>query len=149
MLKYDYRHGDHYVYCDISGFKVHASETRMTWDGLRVRKEDWDYRHPQDFVKGQAYRQNVQNPRPEPEDDTTDTQTTLSGDEATGQTVISVSSTNRIAAGDSITIYLDNDQTHTSTVDSIGSGTVTISTALPSPASSGNHVSTLTNGVSL
>ncbi len=62
--KYTYVHGAHNVVCDVSGFKVKSTETRMTWDGLRVRESDWDPRHPQDFVRGKAYKQTVTNPRP-------------------------------------------------------------------------------------
>ena len=47
-----YKYGDHLVQCDYSGFICHASETKMTWDGFRVRKDFWEPRHPQDFVRG-------------------------------------------------------------------------------------------------
>ena len=60
---------DHNVICDRSGFKVPASQTRMQWNGLRVRIKDWEPRHPQDFVRGKADKQAVPNPRP----DSTDT----------------------------------------------------------------------------
>lgn len=30
------------------------SESKKTWDGLRVCPEDYEPRHPQDFVKGRA-----------------------------------------------------------------------------------------------
>ena len=64
----EYVHGDHNVICDRSGFKVKASQTRMEWNGLRVRIEDWEPRHPQDFVRGRADRQTVADARPEPTD---------------------------------------------------------------------------------
>lgn len=60
-----YRHGDHNVICDQSGFKVKASQTMKRWDGMRVRITDWEPRHPQDFVKGKRDRQAVSDPRPE------------------------------------------------------------------------------------
>jgi hypothetical protein len=44
--------GDWNVICDRTGFKVKASQTRETWDGLRVRKESWEPRQPQDYVRG-------------------------------------------------------------------------------------------------
>jgi hypothetical protein len=56
--------GDYYVVCDRTGFRVPASKTRMTWDGLRVWDEVWEPRHPQDFVRGVPDRQTVPNPRP-------------------------------------------------------------------------------------
>lgn len=40
------------VICDISGFKVKASETVLRWDGLRVIKRFCEERQPQDFVRG-------------------------------------------------------------------------------------------------
>ena len=51
MSNRTYKHGDHLVQCDYSGFVCHASETRMTWDGWRVLKRFWEPRHPQDFVR--------------------------------------------------------------------------------------------------
>jgi hypothetical protein len=36
-----------------------------TWDGLFVCRDDWETRHPQDFVRGRKDIQNVPNPRPE------------------------------------------------------------------------------------
>ena len=64
--KYDFVLGDYQVICDRCGFKVRASQTRMTWDNLRVCKRDWEPRHPQDFKRGRVDKQNVPNPRPEP-----------------------------------------------------------------------------------
>jgi hypothetical protein len=63
-----YRAGDHLVLCDRCGFKMYASQTRKTWDGLRVCEKDWEPRHPQDFVRGKVDKQAVTDPRPEPED---------------------------------------------------------------------------------
>lgn len=57
--------GDFNRICDLSGFKVKASETRLQWDGLIVRKESFDSRHPQDFVKGKRDNQTVPRARPE------------------------------------------------------------------------------------
>lgn len=64
----DYRPGDHYVICDVCGFKLRSTETRMRWDKLRVCEKDWEPRHPQDFVRGKRDRQRVPNPRPEATD---------------------------------------------------------------------------------
>ena len=47
----DYKHGDYNVVCDRSGFKCKRSECRETWDGYLVRKDFWEPRHPQDFVR--------------------------------------------------------------------------------------------------
>lgn len=63
-----YEHGSHNVQCDRSGLKVKRSECRMQWDGLLVRKEDWEPRHPQDFVRAKADNQTVRDARPEATD---------------------------------------------------------------------------------
>ena len=49
-----YKHGDWNAICQICGFKFKASELRMEWDNLRVCRECWSPRQPQDFVRGVA-----------------------------------------------------------------------------------------------
>lgn len=58
--------GDFYRICDRTGFKVRASRTKKQWNGYIVRKESWEARHPQDFVKGVADHMAVPEPRPRP-----------------------------------------------------------------------------------
>lgn len=60
--------GDPWVICDRTGFKVRRSQTKVTWDGLRVWKKYWWPRHPQDFVRALPERQTVRDARPEPTD---------------------------------------------------------------------------------
>lgn len=48
----EYKPGDYYCVCDYSGFKIRRSEARMTWRGYLVRKDFWEPRQPQDFVRG-------------------------------------------------------------------------------------------------
>lgn len=60
--------GDFWRICDRCGFKKRASQTFRTWDGLYVCAEDFETRHPQDFVRGRKDIQNVPNPRPEAAD---------------------------------------------------------------------------------
>lgn len=147
--KYNYKHGDYNVIDDRSGFKVKASETRREWTGSRVRASDWEARHPQDFVRAKGDIQRVPDPRPGATDKSTETATTLSADEATGQTVLSVTATGGFEVGDPIVIHLDTNETHLSTIASFDASTVTISTPIPSKASSGNAVSVFTNRVTL
>lgn len=64
----NYRHGDHNVICDYSGFKFKRSECRYTWDGFLVNKRFWEPRHPQDFVKVRGEQQSVPDTRPEESD---------------------------------------------------------------------------------
>jgi hypothetical protein len=69
------------------------------------------------------------------------TDTTLSGAEAAGQTVLSMTSIVGFANGDHVGIVLDNGQMHMTTINGVpGGGTITILVALPSAAASGNAV---------
>lgn len=63
-----YSHNDYNVICDRCGFKIKRSMARLTWDHLVVCPEDWEPRHPQDFVRGRKDKQSVPIARPEPED---------------------------------------------------------------------------------
>lgn len=60
--------GDYNIVCDFSGFKIKRSEARKTWDGYLVKKEFWEPRQPQDFVRGKKDNQSVAIARPEQED---------------------------------------------------------------------------------
>lgn len=44
------------------------SELRREWSGLRVCRDCWDPRHPQEAVRAKPDRQYVRNPAPEPAD---------------------------------------------------------------------------------
>ena len=59
------RRGSHNVQCDLSGFKCKVEETRKMWNGLRVRKDFWEPRHPQDKLRMYEDNQRVPDPRPE------------------------------------------------------------------------------------
>jgi hypothetical protein len=41
---------DHLITCDKSGFVCKISEARLQWNGMLVRKDFWEARHPQDFL---------------------------------------------------------------------------------------------------
>lgn len=66
------------------------------------------------------------------------TRTTISADEAAGQTIISVTSETGMIVADKIGIVLDDGSLHWSTISSLA--TLTIANALPSAAASGNSV---------
>jgi hypothetical protein len=57
--------GNFWRCCDVCGFNYRASETTKRWDGLIVCREDYEPRHPQDFVRGRKDVQAIPNPRPE------------------------------------------------------------------------------------
>ena len=46
-----YQPGNHWVVCQVCGFHLRSKEARRRWDGLIVCPEDWEARHPQDFVR--------------------------------------------------------------------------------------------------
>ena len=41
------------------GRKYKSNEIRKRWDGLLVCDEDWEPRHPQDFVRGIQEKSNI------------------------------------------------------------------------------------------
>ena len=75
--------------------------------------------------------------------------TTLSAAEASGQTVLSITSTTGMTAGDYIGIELDSGTRQWTTIVSVDSSTqATVTAALTGAASSGNTVITYTNKIS-
>jgi len=56
-----------YEICDRSGFKVKAGSLKKEWNGLMVKPEYLEARHPQDFVRVPPEREKG-SPRPEQED---------------------------------------------------------------------------------
>ena len=64
-----YRPGDHLVVDDISGFRRYASQCRMRWDNVLMPAEQFETRHPQDFLRARQDKIAVDGPvRPEGED---------------------------------------------------------------------------------
>jgi hypothetical protein len=63
-----YKSGDNNCICDRCGFKYKASELKKTWDGLQTCWKCWEYRHPQDFVRGVEDNQKPLLSRPEAPD---------------------------------------------------------------------------------
>jgi len=43
--------GEHWVVCDRTGKAIRESDAREEWNGLVVAKEEWEPRHPQDFLR--------------------------------------------------------------------------------------------------
>jgi len=64
----NFKKGDWRAQCDICGFDFHASQLKKQWDGLMVCRDDWNPRHPQDFVRGKKDDQSVAWTRSEPAD---------------------------------------------------------------------------------
>lgn len=62
--------GDWNVLCDSCGRKFKASSIKKRWDGLMVCPEDYEMRHPSDFLRVQREKISVPFVRPYPVSDT-------------------------------------------------------------------------------
>jgi len=47
----NYKKGSWSATCDVCGFDFEAEKLLLRWDGMRVCKEDFETRHPQDFLR--------------------------------------------------------------------------------------------------
>ncbi len=52
----DYKSGDNWVVCQVCGMDIYASDIKKRWDGILVCPEDYETRHPQDFVRARKDR---------------------------------------------------------------------------------------------
>jgi hypothetical protein len=131
--------GDFWRICDRCGFRKRASATFRTWDGLYVCEEDFETRHPQDFVRGRMDRQNVPDPRPAPVDTVIGPlTTTVTAIAAAGSVTFSVASSVRFLAADHIGIMLDGGDLHRVIIQSIpGATSITVTSAIPGAISIG------------
>jgi hypothetical protein len=134
--------GDFWRICDRCGFKVRSSETSRTWDGLYVCREDFETRHPQDFVRGRKDDQSVPDPRPEPVDNVIGPlTTTLTADAAAGDVVLNVSSSVRFQASDRVGVMLSDGNIAQRVLHSVPSATsIRLTEALGGSATSGGVV---------
>jgi hypothetical protein len=142
-----YRPGDFYRICERTGFKVYASDTRKEWTGRIVRRESYERRHPQDFVRGVTDRQIVPDPRPEPSVDNFigPLTTTLTVAAPAGSLNLVVDDTTRMFATDRITVLLDNGYLLRTTIASVPDRNhLNIVNRLPWSAAIGNMVQDLT-----
>lgn len=137
-----YVRGEFYRICDRCGGKFHASMTFRTWDGLYVCREDWETRHPQDFVRGRLDNQNVPNPRPESLDNIIGPLTTsISTNAAAGATTINVASSTRFLNNDRIGVMLDSGNMEQHNILSVPTSTsIHMTAGLSGAASIGNIV---------
>lgn len=63
-----YKRGSWNAVCDVCGFEFKSDELRKNWKGLMVCREDYEQRHPQDFIRARHEDTSVPWSRPEPED---------------------------------------------------------------------------------
>ncbi len=143
-----YRPGSYYVTDDRTGFPQRSERTRKEWNGLRVDETVWEPRQPQDLVRGVKDQQSVPDARPlAPNVFVGPVFTQMEAAAVVGQTLIEVGSTFRFAPGSSMSVMLDNGENFTTTVDSVGAGTITMTDGLPYTAASGNNVTSNTSRV--
>lgn len=66
--EWQYIPGDEWGICDSCGSKVRRSQMKLRWDNLMVCPDDFELRHPQDFVKARIDKITIPYPRPRPAD---------------------------------------------------------------------------------
>lgn len=66
MKKNYFSSGEWNVTCDVCSEKIKSSEARRRWDGLLVCSDDYEERHPQDFVRARMDKISVPFVRPIP-----------------------------------------------------------------------------------
>lgn len=134
--------GDYWRICDVCGFRYRASQTSKRWDGLITCSEDWEPRHPQDFVRGRRDNQNVPNARPEALDAFLGAlQTQISVAASAGDTTFSVDSSARFVSSDAIGVMLNTGSVERHIIQSIPSATtIEVTAPLGGSAAIGNLV---------
>lgn len=124
--------------CERTGFRVRAEDSKKEWTGLIVRREVWEQRHPQDFVRAVNDDQTVPDARPAPVMEFSGPlTTTLTAAASAGATSLDVVSTTRMEAGDTIRLILANGESHRTTISVVVDSTSLTVPALPFGASSG------------
>lgn len=137
--------GDFYRIDERSGFKVRASRTRKEWTGRIVRDQSFEFRQPQDLVRGVVDDQTVPDPRPRQTNVFTFVTTTMAATAVAGAASISLTSTAGMTNGDTLGIATDSGGTQRVTLGGLpSSSVVTISPHLISQASAGNGVVDIT-----
>jgi len=63
-----YKAGTWNLLCDVCGKKIKSSEAKHRWDGFIVCKDDYETRHPVDFIKVKPDNFKIPFSRPEPAD---------------------------------------------------------------------------------
>ncbi len=115
-----YRKGEHYLICDRSGRQMRASESRREWTGAVVHKDEYEARHPQDFVRARPERQAVAISRSPQIDRYMGPLTTrLTADTEAGSNTLVVETTVRFEAGDRVNLILENSDTWSAIVSAV------------------------------
>lgn len=67
-MRTTFQSGKWLAICDICGFRFHNDKLKKDWRGLMVCKQDWEPRHPQDYIHGVEDRSAPPWTRPESTD---------------------------------------------------------------------------------
>lgn len=142
MRRRRYRPGDALTRDDRTGFTTYLSETRQEWNGLRVHKDRFEERHPQDFVRGRKDEQIALGTRSKGIDTFIGPLVMeLNADHVAGDTNLTVEDSTRSQAGDQLRIMLDNNDMFRVVLQTVSSSTaIVIADPLPGAASSGNQI---------
>ena len=62
--KNKFKSGDWNLISDFSGQKIKASDSRLTWQGYRVHRNEWEPKHPQLNLRGHTDKISVPFSRP-------------------------------------------------------------------------------------
>lgn len=137
-----YEHGGFWRISDRNGKRYRNWDTRREWNGSLVGVDEYEERHPQDFVRGLRDKQIVPSPRPPPVMETFigPLQTDLTAAAVAGATTLNVTSSVRFSTGDTIALPLDNGNTLRTTISNVPTATTLSVPALPWAASIGNVV---------
>lgn len=63
-----YKPGTWNAICDVCGFEYKSDEMKKRWDGLMVCPQDFEHRHPMDFMRVRSETLSVPWTRPEADD---------------------------------------------------------------------------------
>ena len=66
MKKNHFISGEFNLLCDVCSKKIKSGEAKHRWDGLVVCPDDFEHRHPQDYVKARTDKITVPFTRPIP-----------------------------------------------------------------------------------
>lgn len=129
--------------CDRTGFAVLSDQTTKQWNGIVVRRESAEPRHPQEFVRGRSDKQTVPMPRPrQVEEFVGPLITKLSIAAVAGDQALNVESSVRFLPGDHIGIVLDTGDIFRAVVMTVppGATQLNLTAKMPYSAAAGNVI---------
>lgn len=136
-----YERGNNWLIDDRSGFRIRRREARQEWNGAIVHMDDWEPRHPQDFVKGRRDDQRVPAPRP---DSVPTYYGPLTGrvtaDATASATSLTVDESARFRPGDIVGVYSSGDLVRLTVDTIVDEFTISFTTILGGPVQAGTLI---------